>query len=78
MRTRILSRQRAVPLAVVMSLVAINGASAAAIDDIKIEESHDLCAGKDASDGNYVVYATNLNPTQTIDVTFKYDSSPSR
>ena len=78
MRTRILSRQRAVPLAVVMSLVAINGASAAAIDDIKIEESHDLCAGKDASDENYVVYATNLNPTQTIDVTFKYDSSPSR
>jgi hypothetical protein len=51
-------------------------ASAAAIDDIKIEESQDLCGGKAAADKNYIVYATNLNATQTIDAIFKYDSVP--
>jgi hypothetical protein len=53
-------------------------ASAAAIDDIKIELSQDLCGKEGGNDANYVVYATNVNQTQNIDATFKYDSNPPR
>src|ERR1700733_560334 len=61
-------------LAAILALPHV--ASAAAVDDIKIEQSQDLCAGNTAADKNYIVYATNLNATQTIDAIFKYDSVP--
>jgi hypothetical protein len=49
---------------------------AAALDDIKLEVSHELCEGAGANDKSLVVYATNLNSTQSIDANFKYDSNP--
>jgi hypothetical protein len=67
---------RATLLACVASLIAAQPASAAAADDIKIQVSHDPCAGDGAAEENYIVYATNSNSTQTIDATFKYDSNP--
>jgi hypothetical protein len=62
-------------LAAMLSALA-ESASAAALDDIYIEVSHDLCAGQGASDDNFIVYATNLAPDRTIDATFKFDSNP--
>ena len=53
---------------------AVSGA--AALDDIKLEVSHELCQGAGANDKSLVVYATNRNSTQIIDATFKYDSNP--
>jgi hypothetical protein len=53
-------------------------ASAGAIDDIKIEVSHDHCAGEGGNDTGNIVYATNLNSARTIDATFKYDSNPAQ
>ncbi len=53
--------------------------SAAAIDDIRIEASHDLCDGAGARTGannNFIVYATNLSSGQIIDGNFKYETSP--
>jgi hypothetical protein len=50
--------------------------TAAALDDIKLEVSHELCEGAGANEKSVFVYATNLNSTQTIDATFKYDSNP--
>ncbi|HEY2465947.1 MAG TPA: hypothetical protein VGI32_17940 [Steroidobacteraceae bacterium] len=52
--------------------------AAAALDDIKLEVSRDLCEGAPAKDKSTVVYATNLNSTQSIDVNFKYDSNPAQ
>src|SRR5271156_1943129 len=52
--------------------------TAAAIDDIKIEVGHDLCEGPGANDKNFIVYATNLNSSRTIDANFKYDSNPAQ
>src|SRR5580692_10344483 len=49
---------------------------AAALDDIKLEVSHELCEGAGANDKSLVVYATNLNSTQIIDANFKYDTNP--
>src|SRR5258708_24092406 len=49
---------------------------AAAIDDVKLEVSHELCEGAGANDKNFIVYATNLNSSQTIDANFRYDSNP--
>src|SRR5258708_29580300 len=49
---------------------------AAAIDDVKLEISHDLCEGAGVNDKNFIVYATNLNSSQTIDANFRYDSNP--
>jgi hypothetical protein len=49
---------------------------AATLDDIKIDVSHDLCEGAGANDKNFIVYATNLNASQTIDANFKYDTNP--
>jgi hypothetical protein len=51
-------------------------APATAVDDIKIEASQDHCPVDDATNENTVVYAANLNPRQTIEATFKYNSSP--
>ena len=51
-------------------------AFAAALDDIRIEVSHDSCEG--FGDKSRIVYATNLNPSQTIDANFKYDSVPAQ
>jgi hypothetical protein len=59
-------------------LAASPTVTAAALDDIKLEVSHDLCEGEGvgANEKSVFVYATNLNSTQTIDATFKYDSNP--
>ena len=57
-------------------LAASPTATAAALDDIKLDVSHDLCEGGGANEKSVFVYATNLNSTQTIDATFKYDSNP--
>jgi hypothetical protein len=65
---------RATLLACIAFLAATHVASAAAADDVKIEVSHDRCGGDGATDDNYIVYATNSNSTQTIDVNVKYDS----
>ena len=51
---------------------------AAAIDDIRVEVSRDACEGFAASQRNFIVYATNLNPNQSIDAHFKYDSVPAQ
>jgi hypothetical protein len=59
-------------------LAASHTAAAAAIDDIKVEISHDHCVGDGANDKNFVVYATNLNANETIDAKFKYDSVPAQ
>ena len=61
---------------VAMLLAGSHFGIAAAIDDVKIEVSHDLCEGAGANDKNFIIYATNLNASQTIDATFKYNSSP--
>jgi len=53
-----------------------SNAGAAAIDDIKVEVSQQVCEGFKTADKSYVVYASNLNPTQVIDANFKYDSIP--
>jgi hypothetical protein len=57
-------------------LTGANTALAAALDDIRIDVSHDGCEG--FGDKSYIVYATNLNPSQTIDANFKYDSVPAQ
>jgi hypothetical protein len=59
-------------------LVASHTVSAAALDDVNLEVSRDLCAGAGANEKNFVVNATNLNSSQTIDANFKYDSSPAQ
>ena len=60
-------------------LAASPGVSgAAALDDIKLEVSHELCEGAGVNDKSLVVYATNLNSTQIIDANFKYDSNPAQ
>jgi hypothetical protein len=51
---------------------------AAAIDDIKVDISQDTCEGFGANDKSFIVYATNLNPIQSVDANFKYDSSPAQ
>jgi hypothetical protein len=67
------------PLLLVAMLVAASPTvSAAALDDIKVEVSQDVCEGAGAHDKSVVVYATNLNANQTIDANFKYDSNPAQ
>jgi hypothetical protein len=63
-------------LVIAMLLAASRYGIAATIDDIKIDVSHDRCEGAGANDKNFIVYATNLNASQTIDANFKYDSNP--
>ena len=63
-------------IALVAVLTASHTASAAALDDIRIDVSHDSCEG--FGDKSRIVYATNLNPSQTIDANFKYDSVPAQ
>ena len=63
-------------LALAILLAVSHKVSAAALDDIKLEVSQDLCEGAGANDKNFVVYAVNLNANQTIDANFKYDSNP--
>jgi hypothetical protein len=55
-----------------------HSANAAAIDDIRVEVSREACEGLAASQRNFIVYATNLNPSQSIDAHFKYDSVPAQ
>jgi hypothetical protein len=52
--------------------------NAAAIEDIRIEVSREACEGLAANQKNFIVYATNLNPNQSIDAHFKYDSVPAQ
>jgi hypothetical protein len=65
-------------LGLALILAAAHTVAASAIDDIKIEVSRDSCEGAGANDKNFIVYATNLNASQTIDADFKYDSNPSQ
>jgi hypothetical protein len=74
-------------IVVLASLLALSQPlAAAAIDDLKIDVSHDLCeaggagAGTGAGAGakRFIIYATNLNATQAIDANFKYDSVPAQ
>jgi hypothetical protein len=64
----------AVVLATVLTVS--HTAFAAALDDIRIDISHDSCEG--FGDTSFTVYATNLNSNQTIDANFKYDSVPAQ
>lgn len=59
-------------------LAVSHTAGAAAIDDIKVDISRDTCEGFGANDKSFIVYATNLNPNQSVDANFKYDSSPAQ
>jgi hypothetical protein len=59
-------------------LIAGNSVAGVAIDDIKVDISRDTCEGFASNDRSFVVYATNLNPNQSIDTNFKYDSSPAQ
>ena len=61
-----------------MLLAASHTVSAAALDDINLEISRDVCTAAGANDKNFIVYATNLNSNQSIDANFKYDSNPSQ
>jgi hypothetical protein len=51
---------------------------AAAMDDIRVEVSGETCEGFNPGDKSFVVYATNANPSQTIDAHFMYDSVPAQ
>jgi hypothetical protein len=62
-------------LAMVLGPVPV---SAAALDDIQIDISREICEGAASNDNNFIVYATNLNSNQTIDANFKYDSNPAQ
>jgi hypothetical protein len=59
-------------------LLAASRVTAAALDDIKIDISRELCEGAGSKDNNFIVYAANLNSTQSIDANFKYDSNPAQ
>jgi hypothetical protein len=59
-------------------LLLSHSVNAAAIDDIRVEVSREACEGFAASQKNFIVYATNLNPNQSIDAHFKYDSVPAQ
>lgn len=65
-------------LIVLAMLLAASRVTAAALDDVKIESSHELCEGAGANKKSVVVYATNLNSAKTIDANFKYDSNPAQ
>jgi hypothetical protein len=61
------------------SLLALSQTvAAAAIDDLKIDVSRDLCEAGGAGAKNFIVYASNLNANQAIDANFKYDSVPAQ
>jgi hypothetical protein len=64
--------------AVLLFLVIAANAGATAIEDIKVDVSQQPCEGFKAADRSFMVYATNLNPNQSIDANFKYDSVPAR
>lgn len=59
-------------------LAASPSVTAAALDDIKLEVSHESCEGMGANANGSVVYAANLNPTRTIDADIKYDTNPAK
>jgi cell division septation protein DedD len=61
-----------------LMMAASHTVAAAALDDIKLEVSHELCEGVGANENSVFVYATNLNSTQSIDANFKYDSKPAQ
>ena len=66
-------------LILLVTLLAASRATAAALDDVKLEVGPDLCAGMGATiEKSVVVYAINSSSTQTVDATFKYDSIPAR
>jgi hypothetical protein len=65
-----------VALVTILSLIAFRDAHAAAIDDIKVEVSNEVCDGSSVADKVFVVYATNMNSNKRISANFAYDSSP--
>jgi hypothetical protein len=75
--------KQAIDLAFVAFLLAASlgfsyRVEAAAMDDIRVEVSGETCEGFDPGDKSFVVYATNANPSQTIDAHFMYDSVPAQ
>jgi hypothetical protein len=64
-------------LAVSVFFWALQQAHAAAIDDIKLQVSSDICDGSNPADKSLVVYATNTNQNRRISANFSYDSAPS-
>ena len=59
-------------------LAASHTAAAAAIDEIRIDVSHDACEGFGAKAMSFIVYATNASESRSVDGNFKYDSSPAQ
>jgi hypothetical protein len=59
-------------------ILAASGVSAGALDDIKLEVSHEPCDSAGANEQSVFVYATNVSSTATIDANFKYDSNPAQ
>jgi hypothetical protein len=70
----------ALRLAILLALLPAlsHTAGATAIDDVKVDISRETCEGFGANDKSFVVYATNLSPNQSVDASFKYDSSPAQ
>jgi hypothetical protein len=61
----------------ILCLGACRLANSAAIDDITLQVSTDICDGSNPADKSYVVYATNANTSKRIGANFKYDSNAS-
>jgi hypothetical protein len=59
-------------------LTASQSVAGAAIDEIKVEVSHDACEGFGAKQASFIVYATNSSENQSVEANFKYDSSPAQ
>jgi hypothetical protein len=74
----LLTRRMARALVLASVLIAGSSVAGVAFDDIKVDISRDRCEGFGTNDKSFIVYATNLNPNQSIDANFKYDSSPAQ
>jgi hypothetical protein len=54
-----------------------HASGAAAIDDITLQVSTDICDGSNPADNSYVIYAQNTNTARVVNANFSYDSNPS-
>jgi len=61
----------------IMFIAAISRGNPAAINDIQIIVSSDVCDGYLPNPQSFVVYAQNQNSSRPISATFQYDSNPS-
>jgi hypothetical protein len=64
-------------LAAIALCLMFQEAHAAAVDDIALVVSSDICDGSNPPDKSFVIYATNTNQSKRISANFKYDSAPS-